>query len=220
MPDTSTAEDERYVPAAGRSAFTRLYDPAMALTMREEAWRPALRARVSSDLPRDGIAVDVGSGTGAFAIQLADLRHDVTVIAVDRDYQAISLAKQKEGSDRIDWLHGLATELPVPDQSADVVSMSLLLHHLGASGKSGALAEAKRVLRPGGRLYVSDWGKPDLVTFAGFQVLRALDGPSNTRDHSRGLVGTLVVNAGFTEIFVWKRLRTIWGSLEFTRAVL
>jgi hypothetical protein len=33
----------RYVPAAGRTAFTRLYDPAMALTMRERTWRPRLQ---------------------------------------------------------------------------------------------------------------------------------------------------------------------------------
>ena len=34
--------DERYVPAAGRAWLTALYDPLMALTMRERAFRPAL----------------------------------------------------------------------------------------------------------------------------------------------------------------------------------
>lgn len=34
--------EERYVPAAGRGWLTRLYDPAMALTMRERVWRPVL----------------------------------------------------------------------------------------------------------------------------------------------------------------------------------
>jgi hypothetical protein len=39
---TVGSNPERYVPAAGRFGFTALYDATAALTMREEAWRPAL----------------------------------------------------------------------------------------------------------------------------------------------------------------------------------
>lgn len=211
--------NDRYIPAAGRSAFTRLYDPTMALTMREGSWRADLRRRVDADLPEAGVAVDVGSGTGTFSIELAGLRRDVTVIAIDGDPESIELARRKPGSDGVSWIKGMATELPLEDESADVVSMSLLLHHLNADGKRGALREAMRILRPGGYLHVADWGRPDAVTFIGFQLLRTLDGFSNTRDHAHGLVPLLIDTAGFEEVNTWQRFRTFWGSIELTSAL-
>ena len=100
----------------------------------------------------------------------------------------------------------------------DVVSMSLLLHHLSPDTKVVAVAEAKRILRPGGHLHIADWGRPDPVTFAGFQLLRLLDGIANTRDHAEGKIPALITSAGFKEVSTWRRLRTVWGSMEFITA--
>jgi ubiquinone/menaquinone biosynthesis C-methylase UbiE len=213
-----TTDEDRYVPAAGRGAFTRLYDPAMALSMRESSWRPALVERVSLDLPEGGVAIDVGSGTGSFAIELASTRNDSKVVGVDGDPESIAIARSKPGSDRVRWDKGLATDLPLADDGVDVASMSLLLHHLSPEAKASALAEVRRVLRPGGRLHVADWGKPDAITFAGFQLLRVLDGVVNTSEHARGGIPDLVHVAGFEEVSVWRRLRTVWGSMEFISA--
>jgi len=60
--------EPRYIPATRWRIFTRLYDPALALAMRERRFRDLMRQRVSADLPSDGTAVDVGCGTGTFAI--------------------------------------------------------------------------------------------------------------------------------------------------------
>ncbi len=213
-----TPDGDRYVPAAGRGAFTRLYDPVMSLSMRESAWRTALVERISLDLPEGGVAADVGSGTGTFAIELADTRRDATVLGIDGDPESIAISKSKPGSERVRWDEGLATGLPLADDSVDVVSMSLLLHHLSPEAKALALVEAERVLRPGGRLHVADWGKPDAITFAGFQLLRVLDGLVNTRDHAQGEIPKLVGAAGFEDVSVWRTLRTVWGSMEFISA--
>ena len=118
-----SASEERYVPAAGRGAFTRLYDPVMGLSMRESSWRPELIERVGLHLPEGGVTVDVGSGTGTFAVELAGSRHDATIIGVDGDPESISLAKQKPGAQRVRWEDGLATDLPLEDASVDVASM-------------------------------------------------------------------------------------------------
>jgi len=217
----SSATTDRYVPAAGHAAFTRAYDAVLALTMRESRWRPALSHAVLQDLPAaPGTVVDVGSGTGTLAIALAAARPDVHVVAVDGDPNVRTLAQRKAGADRVQWRQGLAGELPLADTSADRVVMSLLLHHLGPDGKRAALTEAHRVLRPGGRLHIADWGRPvDPLMRAAFFALQFLDGFDGTRDHAAGRLPGFVADAGFADVQVHQRLRTAWGSLELLQAV-
>ena len=205
---------DRFVPAAGRKIFTAAYDPVMDITMRQLAWRPQLAERVLVEVPIGGTVVDVGSGSGTFAIELNAMRPDIEVTGVDGDPDILDLARRKDGGAHVHWRQGLATDLPFEDQSSDAVVMSLLLHHLGLEAKLEAIREAKRVLKPEGKLHLSDWGAPDLITYPGFFVLRLLDGFSNTKVHADGSLAGLVRKSGFDEVQLWKRLRTIWGSLE------
>ena len=171
---------ERYVPAAGRPVFTRLYDPVVALTMREATFRGRLGAQVLDELAPEAAVVDVGCGTGTLAIALA--AGGAEVIGIDGDPEALALAHAKPGAEAVQWRKGLATALPLPGASADRVVMSLLLHHLDAGAKRTALAEAVRVLRPGGRLHVADWGRPrDPLMRAAARALTRIDGAEGLR---------------------------------------
>lgn len=148
MPTTST---EKYIPAAGRGWLTALYDPVMALTMRERAFRGALIATVLSD-PPPRLVVDVGCGTGTLAVQLAESDPSVEVIGVDGDERVLGVARKKAArlGERVRFEQGLADRLPVATATVDVVVASLLLHHLRRDAKLRALREAHRVLAPGG----------------------------------------------------------------------
>ena len=209
----------RYVPAAGRRAFTRLYDPVVALTTRERRFRALLREQVTTDLPPRGVVVDVGCGTGTFAIALAGARPDAVITGVDGDPGILGLARRKPGAQAVTWRHGLAHDLPLADASADAAVMSLLLHHLSNAGKRRALAETVRVLRPGGVLHIADWGPPhDPLMRAAFLLLQSLDGFENTRDHATGRLPAYLRAAGLRHVVTRARFRTLWGSLEVLQA--
>ena len=208
--------DEHYVPAAGRTWLTNLYDPAMALTMRERSFRPALIAAVLAE-PRPRVVLDVGCGTGTLCRGLADADSAVQILGVDGDEKVLALARAKASpfGERVRFSKALAGSLPVENASVDVAVMSLLLHHLASSAKLQALRELRRVLAPAGRLVVADWGQPhDPLMRAAFLPLRVLDGFQNTRDHARGRLPSLVAQAGFRDVRVRQRWRTVWGTLE------
>jgi SAM-dependent methyltransferase len=215
------ASESRYVPAAGRRVFTHLYDPLIALTVRERAFRGRLLDQVLAGLPADGGSIlDVGCGTGTFAIALTAATPVAEVTGVDGDPDVLSIARRKRGAERVRWSEGLATSLPVPDESADRVVMSLLLHHLAPAAKRRALSEALRVLRPAGRLHIADWGRPSgpLMRVA-FVAVQLVDGLEGTRDHAAGHLPQLIADAGFADVVRRDRLRTAWGSLELLSGV-
>ncbi|HET8815061.1 MAG TPA: methyltransferase domain-containing protein [Solirubrobacterales bacterium] len=214
------AETEpRYIPAARWRAFTRLYDPVLALTMREKRFRTEMMRRVSSDLPEGGALVDVGCGTGTFSLALKEGRSDARVIGVDGDEEILAVARGKPGADLVEWHEGLAQELPVPSGSADVVTISLVLHHLLPEDKRRALGEMKRILEPGGHLHVADWGRPtDPVMSGAFFVAQAIDGFDRTADHRAGRLPAFIEEAGFDRVERYDRFRTAFGVVELLRA--
>jgi len=213
----------RYVPAAGRRVFTSLYDPVIALTMRERTFRRRLRDQLLVGTAGGGAEmtlVDVGAGTGTFAIALAAAAPQAHVVGVDGDEQVLGLARAKPGANAVSWQRGLAQELPLADESVDRVAMSLVLHHLTPDDKRAALAEARRVLRPGGRLHVADFGKPrNPILRAAFLVVQATDGFDVTRDHAAGRLPALIAAAGFTGITSHERLTTAFGTLDLLSGI-
>ena len=206
-------EQTRYVPAAGRAGLTRFYDLGVRLTMREPLWRPAVVEAVVDVDPV--VVVDIGCGTGSLALPIADLLPGSRVIGIDGDAEVLKLAQAKSGADQIEWIEALADNLPLEDDETDVVVSSLLLHHLPLASKRAMLAEARRILRPGGRLIVADWAAPqDLVASLGFFALQLLDGFATTNDNRHGLIPALIEEAGFAAPRRVERVRTALGTFD------
>ncbi len=98
---------------------------------------------------------DLGCGEGYLTIEVA--RWARRVIAVDRSEAVLQSARElaaRHGMKNITWKRGEIEALPLPDARVDLALLSQALHH--ASDPAVALAEASRVLVPGGRALVLD----------------------------------------------------------------
>ncbi len=97
--------------------------------------------------------VDVGCGGGALTHRLA--ADGARTVGVDPSAAAIAQASANAGAGER-YVVGRAEELPLADRHADTVTFLNSLHHVGSAALAQALAEARRVLRAGGVLYVQE----------------------------------------------------------------
>ena len=104
-------------------------------------------------LPASWVIGDLGCGTGAL---LATLAQSVRrVVGVDASDEMLAAARARTaGLDNVELRNGSLEALPLDDATLDAATMMLVLHHLPSPG--AAIAEAARVLTPGGRLLIVD----------------------------------------------------------------
>ncbi|WP_435875110.1 class I SAM-dependent methyltransferase [Nonomuraea fuscirosea] len=95
--------------------------------------------------------LDAGCGSGPLFAELRE--RGAVVTGVDASAGMLELARRRLGDDADLRVADLAGPLPFPDETFDDVIASLVLHYLEDWGP--ALAELRRVLKPGGRLLVS-----------------------------------------------------------------
>jgi len=101
--------------------------------------------------------VDVGSGTGLLALAFA--RRTARVWAIDSSPAMNEYLRVKATSadlDNVETVLASAVSLPLVDEVADLVVSNYCFHELRHADKLCALAEARRVLKPGGRLVIGD----------------------------------------------------------------
>src|SRR4029078_7875318 len=97
---------------------------------------------------------------------------------------------------------------------------SVVLHHLAPGAKRRALAEAFRVLVPGGELHVADWGRPqNALMRALFYGVQLLDGFATTAENVEGMLPELFREAGFRDVGETESFSTVLGTLALYRAV-
>ena len=145
-----------YSPATGHDAFLPLYDPLTKLL----GFERVLLALIAQAELRPGSAVlDIGCGTGTLAVLIKREQPSVTVTGLDPDPPALARAVRKAARARVavQFDRGFAQDLPYADATFDRVFSSMMFHHLGKAERSRALAEARRVLKPGGRFEFLDF---------------------------------------------------------------
>ena len=139
------------------------YDLAVNITTLGQA-RRLRKMTIDHALIQSGDSVvDVGCGTGEIALR-AKMRAGKAgqVFGIDPAPEMITVARNKAARKglEIDFRVGVIESLPFPDASIDVVTSSLMMHHLPDDLKARGLAEISRVLKPGGRLLIADFMRP------------------------------------------------------------
>ncbi len=131
-------------PKVHHPLFARFYS-CLLEPMSRRSGLDDLRRRHLAGLA--GTVVEVGSGDGAnFSFYPVEV---VRVVAVEPESYLRERAAVR-AEERIDLRDGVAESLPVADASADAVVLSLVL--CSVEDQAAALAEARRVLRPGGEV--------------------------------------------------------------------
>jgi arsenite methyltransferase len=111
-----------------------------------------------ADLRAGETVLDLGSGAGAdVLISARRVGADGKAIGLDMTDEMLELARRnaaEAGIGNVEFLKGYIEDIPLPDRSVDVVISNCVINLAGDKPK--VLAEAARVLRPGGRFAVSD----------------------------------------------------------------
>jgi arsenite methyltransferase len=188
----------------GRVVFgAELYGPE-AQGAPDEAVAASLGCGVPTavaDLHPGEVVLDLGSGAGAdVLISARRVAPGGRVFGLDMTDEMLELARSNAagaGVDNVEFLKGYLEDIPLPDGSVDVVISNCVINL--AANKNVVLAEAARVLRPGGRVAFSDviadedmdeMTKADMAEWTGC-IAGALTGAEFTQ---------ALTTAGFTDI--------------------
>lgn len=207
--------EPHYLPALRFHWLTGWYDPVVRWTTREAAFKMEL-VRQTRLQPGQRV-LDLGCGTGTLVIALKQAEPAAEVIGLDGDPAMLNRARTKanRAGVQINFDEGWSDALPYPAESFDCVVSSLFFHHLTRAAKQRTLAEVQRVLKPGGALYVADWGAPynALMRLASYGIT-FLDGALTTADNINGLLPSLLASAGLLEVQEGQHFNTCFGTLR------
>lgn len=168
--------DPREKPGLVRGVFDRVagrYDmmnDVMSAGV-HRLWKDATAARLN---PQPGeTIIDCAGGTGDMARRFADLARrarqrrggeDARILVVDYNAEMISAGRSRGLSPEIAWAVGDAQGLPLPDACADAYVISFGIRNV--TDIPGALREARRVLKPGGRFLCLEFSRPPAPALA------------------------------------------------------
>jgi ubiquinone/menaquinone biosynthesis C-methylase UbiE len=161
-------------------AYTSRIDKLLMTREQQDRWKKWLQALLDY---QSGLQVlDIGTGPGFLALQLAKLGHRTTGLDSSMEMLRIAAEKAQVLGLASNFIHGQAESLPFGDRLFDAV---VSRHLLGAlSGRSAVFAEWLRVLKPGGRIVIidGDWTARNMLPFVmGRQLKKGSEGKHRRR---------------------------------------
>lgn len=183
-------QNTQFTPALGLPGLTRGYDLAIRLLTREAVWRNMLLRQVAP-LSNETI-IDVGCGTGTFAMMLKRAAPGARITAIDPDPDVLDGAKRKAEAAGIEvqWRQGFAREVADLGGSFDKAVSSLVFHQVPLAGKREGLAAMFACVRSGGEVHIADYAfqRGALMRALFRMTVQTLDGRADTQPNADGVL--------------------------------
>ena len=205
----------QYIPALGYSGLTPLYDTVLRITTRERTWRKRLLEQLR---PQNGEAIlDVGCGTGTFAILCKQRSPRARVVGLDPDREVLAIAaeKAKRAGVEVEWVHGYAHDAGRYDGEFDKAVSSLLFHQVRAEDKRIGIEAMFRAVRPGGEVHIVDYCRQaDRLMRTLFRIVQSLDGYETTQPNADGAIERLLSQHSGAPVQASSLVRTPTGAIS------
>jgi len=210
---------EKYIPALRYKWLTPLYDLFLNITMPEKKIKHSLieAANISAKMK----VLDFGCGTATLIIMVKESYPEANVTGIDVDREILDKAIQKVKEKKLDifLLDYDGSHFPFQNNAFERILSCLVFHHLDTDAKRKALAEAFRVLGNNGELFIADFGRSKLwLQRTLFNVIRGFDGYKSTDANAKGLFPELISDAGFNNVIITGRFKTMFGEVQIISA--
>jgi len=212
-------EQAKYIPALRFKWLTPLYDFFINITMPERKIKQALIE--AANIPAGIKVLDFGCGTATLTIMVKEMCPEAKVTGIDVDREILARATQKVKEKKLDifLLDYDGKQLPFQRNAFDRVISCLVFHHLDTDTKQNMLAEIFRVLNKDGQLLIADFGRSkSWIQRTLFNIIRGLDGFKSTDANAKGLLPELISDAGFENVVIKKRFKTMFGEVQIISA--
>lgn len=211
--------DTDFTPALGRASLTRGYDHAICLLTREQTWRRAMLRQVG---PKAGETIlDVGCGTGTFAIMLKRVAPDARVVGLDPDRQVLAMAAEKaeQAGVAIEWRRGFAHDAATVAGRVDKAVSSLVFHQVPLDGKREGVAAMFAAVRPGGEVHIADYARQRsrLMRTLFRSTVQMIDGVPDTQPNADGALEAILASYDAAAAVPIMVIPTFTGAISLFR---
>jgi len=197
----------------GVDAYEALWSPVIL--------PPAISLLRDLELAGSDLVVDVGAGTGALLEEIRSAAPAARTVTLDASAQMLQVARTRRGASAV---LADALALPLADECASAVILAYVLFHLPDPVRT--LAEAARVLRPGGRAGTITWAweRGPRASSMWNQILADAGVPAGPLRHADiGLdtpdaIAAVLRSAGLRPERIWRQaLRRQWDRASYLR---
>lgn len=188
----------KYIPPLNKDFLTPIYDFVSNLIGFGK--RFLRRVLDAAEIQNGNTVLDIGCGTGVLLLLGKKKFPGASFIGVDPNEKALHIAKRRFTKANVDIkvIQAFGEDLPLPNVSIDVVASSLAFHHMPNKAKVKTIQEIKRVLKPGGRVVIADFGPTNVKWIPKlshlFIHIEHLEG------NLRGLIPKTLKETGFEDI--------------------
>ncbi len=136
--------------------YQDLHARNISISGEEPAYFAEYKVRVVDRLVGDekiGSVVDFGSGVGASVPFFQQYLPDAKLTCLDVSEASLAQSRAVHGPG-ISFLHYDGDHIPLEDNAVDLVFAACVFHHIDADAHAGALANIKRILKPGGHFFL------------------------------------------------------------------